>query len=104
MRLENFPTLVLGTSSMNSTASGSHQRATSGSRCARSSAAVSVSPGSTTTQASGRSTHRSWGTPITAASTTFGCDMIAFSSCTELIHSPPDFTRSFVRSTIFTQP
>ena len=30
--------------------------------------------------------------------------MIAFSSCTELIHSPPDFTRSFVRSTIFTQP
>ena len=65
VRLENLPTLVLGTSSMNSTASGSHQRATSGSRCARSSSKVRVSPGSSTTQASGRSTHRSWGTPIT---------------------------------------
>ena len=39
------------------------------------------------------------GTPITAASATFGCAMISFSSSTELIHSPPDLTRSFVRST-----
>ena len=102
--MENFPTLVLGTSSMNSTASGSHQRGTSGSRCARTSSGVSDSPGSTTTQANGRSTHRSCGTPMTAASTTFGCAMRAFSSSTELIHSPPDFTRSLVRSTIRTEP
>ena len=30
--------------------------------------------------------------------------MIAFSRSTELIHSPPDLMRSFVRSVIFTMP
>jgi hypothetical protein len=30
--------------------------------------------------------------------------MIALSSCTELIHSPPDFSRSLVRSTIRIEP
>ena len=39
------------------------------------------------------------GTAMTAASITFGWPMTAFSSSTEEIHSPPDFTRSFVRST-----
>ena len=40
------------------------------------------------------------GTPwTTAASRTCGWAMIVFSSSTELIHSPPDFTRSLVRST-----
>jgi hypothetical protein len=36
---------------------------------------------------------------MTAASMTFGWLMTTFSSSTEEIHSPPDFTRSFVRST-----
>ncbi len=39
------------------------------------------------------------GTAITAASSTSGWAMIAFSSSTELIHSPPDLTRSLVLST-----
>ena len=37
---------------------------------------------------------------MTAASATFGWPMISFSSSTELIHSPPDFTTSLVRSTM----
>ena len=73
-----------------------------GTRSARnsfsSSRRISSSP-SGTTQASGRSLHFSSGIPITAASATFGWAMIAFSSSTEEIHSPPDFTRSLVRST-----
>ena len=41
---------------------------------------------------------------MTAASSTFGCAMIAFSRSTELIHSPPDLIRSLVRSTIRIEP
>src|SRR5207302_9357169 len=44
-----------------------------------------------TTQASGRSCHFSWCTPMTAASATLGWAMISFSSSTEPIHSPPDY-------------
>jgi hypothetical protein len=43
--LENLPTEVLGTSSMNSTASGSHHFATRGVRNSMISSAVTVSPG-----------------------------------------------------------
>ena len=39
---------------------------------------------------------------MTAASATSGIAMISFSRSTEEIHSPPDFTRSFVRSTSLT--
>ena len=60
---------------------------------------MSSSPSSSTTQASGRSDHFSSGMPMTAASATFGWAMIAFSSSTDEIHSPPDLTRSLVRST-----
>ena len=35
-----------------------------------------------------------WGTAITAASPTAGCPIRAPSNATELIHSPPDLTRS----------
>ena len=63
------------------------------------SSSVSDSPSLTTTQASGRSLHLGCGTPMTAASATLGWAMISFSSSTELIHSPPDFTTSLVRST-----
>src|SRR5688500_2162110 len=89
----------LGTSSMKTTSSGSHHLATRPSRNSTISSFVSSSPGFTTTHASGRSLHFGWLTPITAASWTFGWAMISFSSSAELIHSPPDFTRSFVRST-----
>ena len=63
------------------------------------SATVISSPGSSTTQASGRSDQRGWGTPMTAASLIFGWAMSSFSSSTEEIHSPPDLIRSLVRST-----
>src|SRR4028119_1208323 len=102
--LENLPTLVLGTSSMNSTASGIHHLATSGLRCSRISSWVAVSPSRTTTQASGRSSHFGCGMPMTAASFTAGWLMIAFSRSTELIHSPPDLIRSLVRSAIRIEP
>src|SRR5271170_6590134 len=49
----------------------------------------------------GRLRHFGCGTPTTAASFTAGCAISAFSRSTELIHSPPDFTRSFARSTNF---
>src|SRR5207302_7504733 len=97
--LENLPTEVFGTSSMNTTSSGSHHLATRGVRNSMTSSLVSVSPGAQTTHASGRSTQRSWATPMTAASAILGWAMSSFSSSTELIHSPPDFTRSLVRST-----
>ena len=85
---------------MNTTSSGSHHLATRPSRYSMTSSRLSSAPGLTTTQASGRSLHLGWLTPITAASATSGWPMIAFSSSTELIHSPPDFTTSLVRSTI----
>ena len=62
---------------------------------------VSVAPGFGTTQASGRSSHFASGTPTTAASSTLGCAMMAFSSSTELIHSPPDLITSLARSVIW---
>ena len=51
-----------------------------------------------TQTASGRSAHFSCGTAITAASSTAGWPISAFSSATEEIHSPPDLMTSFVRS------
>src|SRR3954465_358807 len=86
--LENFPTDVFGTSSMNSTRSGTHHFATRSLRNSRSASASSSAPSSATTQASGRSPHFSSGTPMTAASTTWGWAMISFSRSTEEIHSP----------------
>ena len=59
---------------------------------------VADSPGLSTTAASGRSCQRGCGTAMTAASATAGWAIRWFSSSTELIHSPPDFTRSLVRS------
>src|SRR5680860_1433701 len=55
-------------------------------------------PAAKTTTANGRSCHLGWGTAITAASATASCPMRAFSSAWELIHSPPDLTRSLVLS------
>ena len=49
----------------------------------------SVEPSSSTTHASGRSPHRSSGTPITAASRISGWAISSFSSSTDEIHSPP---------------
>src|SRR5207248_5777501 len=68
--LSNLPTLVLGTSSMKLQRSGSCQRATRWARNARSCSASADDPAARTTHASGRSSQRGSGTPITAASTT----------------------------------
>jgi len=87
-----------GTSSMNTTSSGSHHLATRGVRNSSSSSLVADSPSLRTTAASGRSCQRGCAMPMTAASATAGCAIRWFSSSTELIHSPPDLTRSFVRS------
>jgi len=54
-----------------------------------------------TMQASGRSTQRSCGTAITAASSTLGWPMMVVSMSTLEIHSPPDLMRSLVRSVIW---
>ena len=61
-------------------------------------------PPCSTTQASGRSVQRSSGLAITAASSTSGCAISAFSSSTEEIHSPPDLIRSLARSVICMKP
>ena len=95
----NLPTAVFGISSTNSKRSGSQNFAKSGARKSRSSSPVAAAPSRTTTTASGRSVHFSSGTAITAASATAGCPISAFSSATVEIHSPPDLTRSLVRST-----
>ena len=70
--LSNFPTLVLGTLSTNVQRSGSHHLATRSERNSRSSSALAVDSGFSTTQHSGRSCHLSSGTAITAASKTAG--------------------------------
>ena len=61
-------------------------------------------PGALTTTSSGRSFHLGCGTPITAQLAMPLQASAAFSTSMELIHSPPDFTRSLVRSTITSQP
>src|SRR6476660_2021897 len=83
---------------MNAQRSGSCQEANCAARNSRSSAAPAVCPSRTTTLASGRSPQRSSGTPTTHASSTAGCAISAFSSSTELIHSPPDLITSLARS------
>ena len=97
--MENLPTEVLGTSSMNSTWSGIHHFGTRSFSQIRMSSALTAVPSAATTQAIGRSPHLVDATPITAASMTSGWAMISFSSSTELTHSPPDLMRSLVRST-----
>src|SRR5690242_14682805 len=54
--------------------------------------------------ASGLSDHFGWRAANTAASSTAGWLMSAFSSATELIHSPPDLMTSFDRSVMRKYP
>ena len=61
---------------------------------------MTSAPSSGTTHTSGRSPQRSSGRAITAASCTSGWAITSFSSVTDEIHSPPDFTTSFARSLI----
>src|SRR5260370_572394 len=100
--LSNLPTEVLGPSSMNRTSSGSHHLATLSRRKSITSSWVTLplNSGLGTANATGRSSHLGWTRPITAASMIFGWAMMAFSSSTEEIHSPPDLITSLVRSTI----
>src|SRR6056297_99033 len=101
---ENLPTLVLGTSSIQTIFLGSCHLAILPSRNVSTSSSVRSSPGAFTTQASGASPQRSWATPHTAASALLGWAISSFSSSTELIHSPPDLMRSLVRSTSRIRP
>ena len=102
--MSNLPTLVFGTSSMNTHRSGSHHRLTRSVRKTKSSSGVADDPSSRTTATIGRSLHRSSGTAMTAASTTSGWAITSFSSSTEEIHSPPDLMTSLVRSLICMNP
>ena len=70
--------------------------------CSSTASRVSSTPCLGTTQASGRSDHFSSGIAMTAASATPSIAMISFSRSTDEIHSPPDLTRSLVRSTSLT--
>ena len=97
--MENLPTEVLGTSSMNSTRSGIHHFTTRPSSHVRMSSADRSAPSAATTHAIARSPHLVEVMPMTAASATSGWAMISFSNSTEEIHSPPDLMRSLVRST-----
>src|SRR5262249_15323207 len=100
----NLPTLVRGIASTKTNASGTCHLAKDCRKKLRRSSGAAVAPSFSTTTASGRSCHFGCGTPTTQASLTAWCPIKAFSRSTELIHSPPDFTRSFARSTILTTP
>src|SRR5438477_7452721 len=101
--LSNLPTEVLGTSSMNRISSGSHHLATLSLRKSITSSCVTwpLNSGLVTAYATGLSSHFGWTRPITAASMILGWAMIAFSSSTDEIHSPPDLITSLVRWSIW---
>jgi hypothetical protein len=100
--LSNLPTLVFGTSVMKLHRSGNQNFAVRSLSHWRSSSAVSVAPSRITTHASGRSSQRGSGTPITAASTMSGWPISVFSRSTDDTHSPPLLMTSFARSLIIT--
>src|SRR5262245_45550084 len=101
--LEILPVAVIGRASTNTTSSGSCHLAIFEPSVSRISALVGLAPGAFTTTSSGRSCHLGCGTPITAQLAMPLQAMAAFSTSMELIHSPPDLTRSLVRSTISSQ-
>src|SRR5262249_53765744 len=98
--LRNLPVPVRGISFANTNFSGSHHFGNRVARWARKDSGVAAAPALSTTTASGRSCHFGSAIAITADSCTDGCDIRAFSRSTELIHSPPDLIKSFVRSVI----
>src|SRR5580765_8445669 len=98
----SFPVDVCGNSCTKTKSSGSCHFAKVMAKKVRSSSQLKVTPLFSTTTANGLSCHMGCGTAITAASATAGCATRAFSTSTELIHSPPDLIRSLVRSVIFT--
>src|SRR5260221_66906 len=100
----NFPTLVRGIASTNTIESGNCHFANVAAKYCRNSSTVAECPVFKTTAASGRSCHFGCGSPTTHASFTAGCPIKQFSRSTELIHSPPDFTKSFARSINRTYP
>jgi puromycin-sensitive aminopeptidase len=100
--LSNLPTLVFGTSVMKLHRSGNQNLAVRSLNHERSSSAVTVASGLSTTQAIGRSSQRGSGTPITAASSTSGWPIRVFSRSTDDTHSPPLLMTSLARSLIIT--
>src|SRR6476661_10171252 len=102
--LSNFPVDVCGKSLTKTKSSGICQLANFALRNVRSSSAVTCMPSFRATTASGRSCHLGCCTATTPASRTAGWLINVFSRSTELIHSPPDLTRSLLRSTSLMQP
>src|SRR4029077_10119391 len=98
----SLPVEVCGKLATKMNSSGNCHLANLQARKERSSSEVTWQPSFSTTAASGLSCHLGCGAAITAASCTAGWATIAFSTSTELIHSPPDLIRSLVRSVIFT--
>ena len=95
---------MCGSASTTTTSSGVHHFATWPAYSPSRSAGSTSRPSFATTISSGRSSHFGWCAPTMAASATSGCDTAMFSSTMELIHSPPDFTMSLVRSVISMTP
>src|ERR1041385_9234948 len=102
--LSSLPVEVCGRSLTKTKSSGICHLANLVHRNARSSSAETCAPSFSATTASGRSCHLGCCTAITPASRTAGWLISVFSRSTELIHSPPDLTRSLLRSTSLMQP
>src|SRR5215472_1025132 len=100
----SFPVEVCGRLFTNTKSSGSCHFANLELRNSHSCSAVTWAPSFNVTTARGRSCHFGCCTAITPASRTAGWLISVFSRSTELIHSPPDFTRSLLRSTSLIQP
>src|SRR5260370_13326374 len=100
----SFPVEVCGSSATTTNASGTCHGAKVCCRKERNSQGSTVRFSFRTTRARGRSCHFGCGTAMTAASRIAACPTNAFSTSTELIHSPPDLIRSFRRSVILTYP
>ena len=96
--MRSLPVDVLGTSSTKSTDLGALNFAICSLTWAISSAWSACWPAASTTNAFGRSPHRSSGTAITATSATAGWDISAFSTSMVEMFSPPEMTMSFARS------
>ena len=101
--LVDLPVPDPGNASIGSIASGIHHRWTRSARNSRSERGSSETPSCMTTNAYGRSLHRSSRTATTATSAMPSKSRRCPSSTSEWIHSPPDLILSSSRSTIRTK-
>src|SRR5258707_7238504 len=102
--LSSLPVDVCGRSLTKTKSSGICHLANLALKKVRSSSDETLAPSFNATTARGRSCHLGCCTATTPASRTAGWVIKAFSRSTVLIHSPPDFTRSLLRSTSLMHP